>query len=181
MPGEIRQVVITLFRAFFNICLLKSKPQDLPSSYDLLLVCLFLYAFINALLASTTTTPGNAILSGVFETFLVAIITLVILKLNHHPERWIQTLTALAGTGSILGILALPLFTGALLLNTGDFLHGMLVILYLVLIIWSLAIMGHILRHALNTTIGVGVAFAVFYVLIISILIGALVSGTVVE
>lgn len=179
--GGISQAVITLFRAFFNICLLKSRPQDLPSSYDLLLVCLFLYASINSLLAFTTTTPGYAILSGVLETFLVAVITLVILKLNRHPERWVQTLTALAGTGCILGILALPLFTGALLLNTGDFLQGLFVILYLILIIWSLAIMGHILRHALDTTMGVGVVFAIFYILITSLLIGTLISRIVVE
>jgi hypothetical protein len=181
MPGSIQQAVITLFRAFFNICLLRKKPQDLPSSYDLLLICLFLYATINSLLALTTTTPGNAVLSGVLETFLVSVITLGILKLNRHPERWVQTLTALTGTGCILGILALPLFSGALLLNTGDLLQVLLVILYLILIIWSLAIMGHILRHALDTTMGVGVVFAIFYILITSLLIGAFISGTVVE
>ena len=53
--------------------------------------------------------------------------------------------------------------------------------IYLILIIWSLAIMGHILRHALDTTMGVGVVFAIFYILITSLLIGTLVSRTVVE
>ena len=181
MSDEIKQAFNSILNTFFNICLLRSKPQDLPLSHVLLLISLFLYAVINALLAFTTTTPVNAILSGVLETFLVAVITLGILKFNHHPERWVQTLTALAGTGAILGVLALPLFTSALLLNAGDLLQGLLVILYLSLIIWSLAIMGHILRHALDTTMGVGIVFAIIYILIVSLLIGALISRPVLE
>jgi hypothetical protein len=176
MVGEMKQAVNALFRAFFKICLLKNGPQDLPLSRELLAVCLLSYAIINSLLALTTTTPPKAIASSVLETVLVSIITIIILRLNRHPERWVQTLTALTGTGCILGILALPLFAGSLLFDTGELLQALLVILYLTLIIWSLAIMGHILRHALDTTIGVGVMFAIIYILISSLLIGVIVS-----
>lgn len=176
MAGELKQAVNALFTAFFKICLLKNGPQDLPLSRELLAVCLLLYTIINILLALTTTTPPKAITSGILETGLISIITIIILRLNRHPERWVQTLTALTGTGCILGILALPLFAGSLLFDSGELLQALLVILYLTLIIWSLAIMGHILRHALDTTMGVGVLFAIIYILITSLLIGGIVS-----
>jgi len=176
MAGELKQAVNALFTAFLKICLLKNGPQDLPLSRELLAVCLLLYTIINILLALTTTTPPKAIASGVLETVLISIITIIILRLNRHPERWVQTLTALTGTGCILGILALPLFAGSLLFDAGELLQAFLVILYLTLIIWSLAIMGHILRYALDTTMGVGVLFAIIYILITSLLIGGIVS-----
>lgn len=176
MTGGLTQAVNALFRAFFNICLLKKGPQDLPLSRELLALCLLLYTAVNILLALTTTTPARAIASGVLETALVSVLTIIILRLSRHPGRWVQTLIALTGTGCILGIMALPLFAGSLLFDSGELLQALLVILYLILIIWSLAIMGHILRHALDTTMGVGVVFAITYILITSLLIGGIVS-----
>jgi hypothetical protein len=176
MANGLAQAVNTLFRAFFNICLLKKGPQDLPLSRELLTLCLLLYTAVNILLALTTTAAVRAIASGVLETALVSTLTIIILRLTRHPERWVQTLTALTGTGCILGIMALPLFAGSMFPGAGDFLQALLVILYLILIIWSLAIMGHILRHALDTTLGTGVVFAIIYIVITSVLIGAIVS-----
>lgn len=160
-----------LFRTFLNMCVFRYKPQDLPQSYDLLILCLLVYTFINVLLAMTTAPFTRALQISVLDTIIISIITIIILRLNRHYERWIKTLMALAGTGCIIGLFALPLFAGAFLLQVSELVQSLILMIYLALLIWNIVIMGHILRHAMETTLSVGIVFALIYLIISSTLI----------
>lgn len=169
------KAISTLYLAFFEMCRFRRKPQDLPHSLDLLIVCVVIYTLINFLLGLNTSTAFRAAQASFLETLSVSIITIIILKLNRHTERWLKTLLAIMGTGSVIGLFALPLFMGLFMLDSGELLQALILMVYMVLLIWSIAIMGHILRHALETSMGFGVLFALVYIVITSILIGVLV------
>jgi hypothetical protein len=165
------KTITVLFKTFLSMCFFRYKPQALPQSIDLLMLCLVVYIFINVLLAMTTAPFIRALQISVLETVMIAIITIIILRLNHHHERWVKTLMAITGTGCVIGLFALPLFAGAFLLQLSGFLQTLIMVLYLTLLIWNIVIMGHILRHAMETTLSVGIVFAMIYLLITSTLI----------
>jgi len=81
----------------------------------------------------------------------------LLLSLRNFNLRLPQTLTALAGTGFIFGLLSL------LILSRVD--PGKpqpdLALFYLALFGWSLAVDAHIYRHALSVKMGIGVLLAV--------------------
>lgn len=165
----------TLFMVFFNMCLFRRRPQDLPQSFELLTVCLIAYILINFLLGLNTSGYLRSIQSSFLETFFISLITSVILKLNHHSERWLKTLMAITGTGCVMGLFAMPLFVGVFSLDSGSLLRALILLVYMFLLIWNIAVMGHILRYALETTMGFGVMFAIIYIVITSIMIGVLI------
>lgn len=167
----------TLFQVFFNICLLRSKPQELPNSTELLAVCILAACVVNFLLALFSTAAANAVLASVVEIVLIGLITLAVLQLNKHPERWLKTMMALTGTGFLLGLIALPLFFISLNLQELAVIQLFAMLVYLGLIVWNIMIMGHILRHALETGFGVGILFALTYIVITSISIALLLPG----
>jgi hypothetical protein len=75
-------------------------------------------------------------------------------------SRTRQTLTALAGAGALLAVFAWSLVTVA-----GSFTqHAWMV--WLPFLFWFLAVYGHILRHAFNVALGLGLLLATGYVLL---------------
>jgi hypothetical protein len=160
---------------FFRICLLQRKPQDLPASRMLLTVSLVSYTAANVLLALDRIKLSKAVQAGVLETVLVTIITLVILRLSRYGKRWLQTLTALAGMGCIMGLLALPIFYGSTHVGADTLLRVVMFLLDLGLLTWNVVVMAHILRHALDTSFAFGIIFALVYIFITSIIINLVV------
>lgn len=161
--------ISTIFLVFLRICLLRYKPQDLPQSYELLVICLVVYTAINFVLALSAASAGLAISVSALETLLVCLITIVILKLGRRIERWVKTLMAITGTGSVIGIIAIPMFFLVFVTSVSGFLQAFVLMIYMVLVIWNIVIMGHILRHSLDTTMGVGITFAIIYIVLTSL------------
>jgi hypothetical protein len=157
-------VLSGLFRAFFEVCLLRRGPQDLPASSLLLAVCLAGYALGSVALAAFNLSPPQAILSGGLETLLLCLLSYLLLALRRVPRRWLQTATALAGTGVVLVLFALPLLAWALYLDARQGDVTIPALLYFVVVVWNVMVLGHIFRHALSTGLGVGVAVALVYV-----------------
>ena len=77
---------------------------------------------------------------------LQVVAVIVLLQVRKLPERMPQTLSALAGTGIILGALAF----GLLLQADPEVNQPLLGLTYLLLVGWSLAVDAHIYRHALD-------------------------------
>jgi hypothetical protein len=159
-----------LLHAFLQVCLLRSGPQDLPSSGFLLLAALVLHALSGVGLALAYQSVAAALGVGITDTVLLAVMTGSLLYLQRHPERVGQTLTALAGTGFLLGVLALvPTWWWTLARAAGGDV-SVPALLLLGLIVWSILVMGHILRHALSAPLPVGLVAAVaFYWVAVSL------------
>ncbi len=168
-------IIKALLGAFFNMCLLRSKPQDLPYSLDLLSLILFFYITLNFLLASTSVKPLLAVQSALIETVLIIILMFLILKINKKTNRWLKTLMAITGTGMVLSVLAIPVFILIFVIDPGDFLRTLALLLYLCMLVWNVAIVGHIFRYTLDTSLGYGVIYSILYILLTTTIIRVLV------
>ena len=102
----------TLSKSFFDICLLRKGPQDLPKSSVLLYLCLTLYMVFNVLLTLQARPFEDALLVSLVDVGFLLSVIFLILKQHHHLDRWIQTITALCGSGVILGIFIFPMCYG---------------------------------------------------------------------
>jgi hypothetical protein len=158
--------MLQFIRAWFDICLLRTGPQDLPSSEFFLGLSLCCYTLVSLLVALPSSAGMDAVLLAAVDVgMLVAFVTSV-LYLQSKTERIKQTLSALAGSGSLMGLFALPL---VLLVDPGqpaEQVPALLAAVWLLLLSWNLFVMGHIMRHALSTSFPVGLGVAVLYALV---------------
>jgi hypothetical protein len=158
-----------LLEPFVRICLLRQGPQDLPASGILLGITLGAHTLMSMLLANISLSAMSAVLSGLLDSILLVGLTGTLLYVQKRNARIVQTLTALAGTGTIITLLALPLsgwLHGADQTGGG----GLALLLLLILTGWSLAIAAHVLRHALSAPYFLGLVLAVaFYWISISV------------
>ena len=151
-----------LFNYFVNLCLLRAAPQDLPSSSALLGVVFVINALIGTLLMATTELgPGLALVESVFELGLMLGVLRIALFLRGHPARFNQSATAVMGSSILMSLLALPLLAGGVASGGGTDAGG--VMLLLGMVVWSVVILGHILRYTFDLTPGQGVAVAALY------------------
>lgn len=157
---------LTLFKTFFDLCRLRLRPQDLPASQVLLRSVLVAYFLVSAATALTSLPLAPSLVGALVDVGLLGLLTGLALRARAVPERYTQTLTALAGTGTVLGLLALPVLAGMSAASTGPGLQALLSNLWLILLIWNLVVMGHIARHALSVSLPAGLAVAFLYLLV---------------
>jgi hypothetical protein len=141
--------VYALIQPFLRLCLLSAGPQDLPSSRFLLGVCLILYASVTV--AAYWPHYGFAV-SGwraTVEIALLFVFTWGALALRGHPARFLQTMTALLGSGAMFGALLLPLVYAVIRAEMLREPATLPALTSLAVFIWWLVVMGHIFRHAL--------------------------------
>ena len=155
-----------LFELFLAICLLRKGPQDVPVSPVLLRLTLLSYGISGVLIPLLDVDLLTALALTVLDIALLTGLTYGVLTLGHYPSRFTQTLTALFGTGALLQLLALPLLFLLKQETVNASAPAWLVLLWLGLFIWGIVIMAHILRHALSTSLGVGVLYSLAYVVL---------------
>ena len=155
---------------FIQICLLRRGPQDLPFSGILLAITLIAHTVMSVLLSTVALSATRALLSGVVDTVLLVVLTGALLYAQRRNTRVIQTLTALAGTGAIITLAALPVSGWLHGADQAAGEGGFAVLLLLILTGWSLAVTGHIFRHALSVPYFLGLVLAAaFYWISISV------------
>lgn len=141
---------------FPDLMRLRSGPQDVPASAGLLLVLAALYVLQGFLTGEIIEEPDAAPRTFIAIALQFAVIT-VLLRLKNLGGRVQQTLAAMAGTGFLFGLLSIPL----LVQFQPDTSQPGLALAYLGLFAWSLAVDGHIYRHALSIKMSMGVLTAV--------------------
>ena len=155
-----------LFELFLAICLLRKGPQDVPASPVLLRLSLLSYGISGVLIPLLDVSLTVSLLLTGLDMALLTGLAYGLLALRDYRPRFMQTLTALLGTGTLLQLLALPLLF-LLKQETVDASAPVwLVLLWLGLFIWGIVIMAHILRQTLSTSLGVGVLYSLAYVLL---------------
>lgn len=162
------------FKSWALLCLLRRAPQDDPRSPVALAVALAFYASVSLLQARVGQSWPVAL--GMMATDLLVLtgVTSLALRLTGFGARLIQTLTALAGAGGVLGIAALPLMQALARTTPSERPAAALVTLWLFAMVWSIAVPAHIYRHALSTRFWIGAALAVLQVLVLFELVDSL-------
>ncbi len=155
-----------LVKTWLDLCLLRKGPQDLPVSRFLLGLSLCCYVLVSLLVALPSSGIAEAVPLALVDVGMLTVFVLALLYLQSKTARINQTLSALAGSGSLMGLLALPL---VLLVDTGqpaEQVPAALAGLWLSLLIWNLFVMAHIIRHALSSSFAIGLGAAVLYALV---------------
>ena len=156
--------MIQLIKMFWDICAVKAAPQDLPASSFLLGLALLAYLVTGAVVAAFQWPLSQAILAAFLDTVFLTVLSRVLLWARMLSGRFVQTLTALAGSGAVMTVIALPLvmwqsFVGVTDANAPTLPSWLLMIW----MIWNVVVVGHILRHALSTVLPLGIGLAAVY------------------
>lgn len=157
-----------LIRLFLDIALFNKGPQDTPASQ--LLFTMTLVANLGVALALALLEPDwlQTLLQSTTGTALLIGFIWAALFLTHKPSRWLQATSAALGCDALISALAFPLILGSQITPEAREILGLLLQF---LMIWQIAVIGHILRHALavHFLAGFGLAFG-YTVLSISII-----------
>jgi hypothetical protein len=160
-----------LIRLFIDIALHRKGPQDVPPANAFLGLVLLAYLVVGAaVLWPSTADMGALVAQLVTDLLLLLVFFGGLLLARGRAARIRQTLTAVFGTGALLSTLALPfVWIIAQVLADGDAAPGMALpalvstLALFLLLLASLLVTGHILRHALDWSYTAGVLAAVVY------------------
>ena len=145
-----------MIRTLFDILRLRAGPQDLPAATGLALI-LALAFFGQGIYTDRLLDGGESTPRTLFAIAFQLVAAALLLQLRGFSSRLQQTISALAGTGFLLGLVSLFL----LMQLDREAPQPGLALGYLGLFIWSLAVDGHIYRHALSIKMSLGVLVAV--------------------
>ena len=145
-----------LLNSFVGILRLRSGPQDLPDSWPTTVVVVGLYLAMN-MYSGQQLGDGDSAAASLAVTALQFAAIAIMLYLRKHPARLGQTLSALAGTGIVLGTLSYMFLVQA----DPDQQQPLLLLAWFSLFIWSLVVDAHIYRHALSITMPQGMLISV--------------------
>jgi hypothetical protein len=153
-----------LIKLLFDICLFKKAPQDLPCSVSLLKTIAIANLLTNFLLSSISINWLFAALKAIIGVLLISGFSWFSLSFSQKSARFYQTTAALLGTDTLIRVFALPVIAT---MSIGQ--GGLLVLLVMIaLIIWYWVIAGHILRNALEQSVGFSLGLAFLYLLLLS-------------
>lgn len=151
--------------------MLRRGPQVLPASGLLTVLALAAHAASGALLSATLLAGGPALAYALCETALLAVVIGALLRAARLGGRTAQTLSALAGCGTLVNLAAAPVMLGV---SPDGSPGGWAALAVLVLFAWSFAITAHVLRHALSVPTPAGAVAALGYFALSYLALGAL-------
>lgn len=153
--------MIAVFRAFWLVAILKMTPQSIPASRVLLRLMVGAHFIIGLLLAATSLSIDTAAVTAFLGTAVMLAFVYLILLMRGTQQRFVQTITALAGCEALIGLIALPM---TYIFHAGGGESGLIAIFSLLIFAWNIVIAAHIFKHAFNITSQQGVFYAVLYI-----------------
>lgn len=153
--------MLALLNYFVDLCLLRAKPQDLPESNVIFGLSLAANVLVGLMLVPEQFSGLRGLAQSLAEALLLLGVLRAALSVTGRGGRFLQSASAILGSSALLAVVTLPLLNWAGSSDTGVaefaglFLLGM--------IVWSLLVLGHILRHSFDLSLGRGVLFGVIY------------------
>lgn len=147
---------------FFDICMVKKTPQDLPYSINFLKILVVINIFVNFLLSNISVNWFDSLLKAVAGVSMMVVFSWSSLFFVRKSGRFCQTTSALLGTDTMISIFSLPA-VASIAINQA----GLLAFLMMIgLIIWYWVITGHIMRNALQQSFSFSLGLAFLYLLV---------------
>jgi hypothetical protein len=154
--------VINLFKAFVDIALWRKGPQHLPASVLLLVLVVVLSGVLSLVFRPTLDPPEQHLtLLVVLEIGVSLAWIWLLLAVFRRPERFVQTATAIFGTGVLLTPLLFGIRTALEGMERTSPLLVPVLLGLLTLLVWYLLINAHILRAALEVNLFVAILLTV--------------------
>jgi len=149
-----------LIKLFLDICFFKRGPQDTPASNVLLGLAVLAYMIVGVVLLGLEGNWPGAAIEAVAEGLMLFGFLYLSLYLCKKLSRLRQTATALYACDALISAAAVPLLGWLVVTPEAKAVY----ILLTFLMLWHLAVVGHILRHALAIPFFFGVGLAFGYV-----------------
>lgn len=149
-----------LIRLFLDISFFNKGPQDGPASTLLLWLAMAGNLVVGLLLALFDMDLAMALLQSAVGVLLLAGFLWAALSLTGKLSRLLKTTTAAFGCDTLISALAIPLLAFAVFSPEAKGIVGLLLML---LMCWQIAVMGHILHHALSVPLLAGLGLALAY------------------
>lgn len=161
--------LLAALRRLLDVCLLRAGPQDLPYSRDFMILTMAGSLGAGLLAVGILEETRFALLELVLTYLFTVAFLYAVLSFRGFTGRFIQTASAVFGADAIITLVALPALHAASGAGAERPVTGLAM---LALGLWNLAVLGHILRHALDTILPVGVLVALSYVIGSLLLVG---------
>jgi len=156
-----------------NMLRLRGGPQDFPSSWQLTLVLVAAYLMQN-LVTGSQLEDSDAAAKSLLSISLQIIVLVGLLIWRRHPERFSQTLSALAAVGIVFNLITWTLLTQ----SDPAINQPVLAMVWFTVFFWSLFVDANIYRHALSITLSIGVLISVLTLAVSYMLIEMLFLGS---
>ena len=153
-----------LIQYYVNMVMLKATPQDCPVSQALQNTLIIAFVAISVIGALSTYNIWGSVFTSVLD--LAVLYLFVQVLLTGKKERVHQTLNALLGSGIVIGIvIAICSHLFQVDPETETISEAGIFAFFLILI-WIVAVYGNIIRHAVDTSLSVGMVISFGYVIV---------------
>ncbi len=171
-----------LLKHYFNIAFLMGKPQDLPAGNAQMQIGILL-AFVTYVLAlSGAIGFGRAAMQGVLDLAGTGVLAWFVLSQTGKLARLQQAFGGLCGASAFINLASWPIYSIAL--NSQSITQGaqtepslVPALALFVMLVWSLSLIAHVIRHTFGVTMVVSILVAFVYVYIWSSVITTLVPA----
>lgn len=156
--------MLAYVQALLNIALRRSGPEDLPDSGFLLGLTVVAYLVTQAPLALIAYGSSEAGLRAVAISIALLFGGLwALLVLAGYRARFRRVVTAMLGTSALLSVISLPF--SAWRQATAEIGSGVATpsAIIFAIMLWSIAIDGHIVARAISRPFGIGLLIAIAY------------------
>ena len=144
------------FITLVNLLRLRGGPQELSSSWWLAVFLVGSYLLQN-LIFGTQLDDDDAAAKSVLTISLQVIVLAGLLFWRRCPERFFQSLSALAAVGIVVNFMSRALLTQ----SDPTVNQPVIWLIWFSVFIWSLFVDANIYRHALSLTLSIGVLISV--------------------
>lgn len=169
--------LMKVIQELIRICLFRTGPDSLPANNLSMQLLLLAYFCVSVLLNQIDMAFQISLWVGLTDLIFLMTFLYVLLRLNHFLPRYQQGIMALAGAGSVLGLLAIPLvWAFHQYAEQSDIANYILLALMLVML-WSLMVTAHILRSTIETSVFKAVMLTILYVVLAMIVNGLVMTG----
>jgi len=139
-----------------QILRLRGGPQHLPASWSLMVFLLSTYLVQN-LVTGQQLDDQNAAAKSLLSICLQVVVLTGLLIWRKHPERFAQTMSALAAVGIFFNIVTWALLS----LSDPTLNQPVLALVWFAVFIWSLFVDAHIYRNSLSVPFAIGMLVTV--------------------
>lgn len=151
------------WQVFWDIALWRRTPREVPASGSLFAFVAVVYTAIAVFQAWLAHGEDGAVLRGLLDLGLTLLVFFVALAIPRRTHRYLQTIIAVLGCGTLLSLpMIVLLLLGKAVPPQGPFAF-LVSLASLPLLVWFLFVIGHIVRHALDSPLVTGMAVALTY------------------
>jgi hypothetical protein len=162
---------------FVEICLFKAGPEDVPSSHWLLKITLLIYFMVGVAISRIDAAWDISLFTSLTDMLVMIVVTGLLLQFRGFKSRFQQTITAMAGAGSCLGIVGIPVVLLFNQVSEQERLSSYAMLLMIALMFWSLMVTAHIFRRSLDIKPGIAAVLTIAYTILSLLAVGLVISG----